>query len=95
LYLSAFASLRHPPSRRYYDRKRAEGKSHTAALTCLARRRVDVLHAMLRDRQPYRPAHLDPTAPRTANRLLPLDETDRDTFVVNRWSEGSFSGCSS
>lgn len=30
LYLSAFASLRHPPSRRYYDRKRAEGKSHTA-----------------------------------------------------------------
>jgi len=68
LYLSAFASLRHPPSRSYYDRKRAEGKSHTAALTCLARRRVDVLHAMLRDRQPYQPDHLDPTAPPTANK---------------------------
>lgn len=68
LYLSAFASLRHPPSRSYYDRKRAEGKSHTAALTCLARRRVDVLHAMLRDRQPYQPDHLDPTAPSTANK---------------------------
>lgn len=68
LYLSAFASLRHPPSRSYYDRKRAEGKSHTAALTCLARRRVDVLRAMLRDRQPYQAEHLDPTAPRTANK---------------------------
>jgi transposase len=63
LYLSAFASLRHSSSRAYYDRKRAEGKNHTAALTCLARRRVDVLHAMLRDRQTYQPEHLDPTAP--------------------------------
>ncbi|HEU4543070.1 MAG TPA: transposase, partial [Jiangellaceae bacterium] len=58
LYMSAFASLKHPPSRTYYDRKRAEGKSHTAALTCLARRRVDVLHAMIRDRQTYQPGHL-------------------------------------
>lgn len=58
LYMSAFASLKHPPSRTYYDRKRAEGKSHTAALTCLARRRVDVLHAMIRDRQTYQPDHL-------------------------------------
>jgi transposase len=58
LYMSAFASLKHPPSRTYYDRKRAEGKSHTAALTCLARRRVDVLHAMIRDRQTYQPNHL-------------------------------------
>lgn len=60
LYISAFASLKHPPSRSYYDRKRAEGKSHTAALTCLARRRVDVMHAMIRDRQTYRPDHLNP-----------------------------------
>jgi transposase len=72
LYISAFASLKHPPSRAYYDRKRAEGKSHTAALTCLARRRVDVLYAMLRDRCPYQPdvpsrtvqrATAPPTAP--------------------------------
>jgi hypothetical protein len=55
--MSAFASLKHQPSRTY-DRKRAEGKSHTAALTCLARRRVDVLHAMIRDRQTYHPDHL-------------------------------------
>jgi hypothetical protein len=51
--LSAFASLKDPASRAYYDRKRAAGKRHNAALICLARRRVDVLHAMLRNRTPY------------------------------------------
>jgi transposase len=52
-FLAAFASLAHPPSRAYYDRKRAQGKRHNAALICLARRRCDVLFAMLRDNQPY------------------------------------------
>jgi len=55
-FLSAFAALRADPnSRAYYDRKRAEGKKHNAALICLARRRCDVIHAMLRNRQPYQP----------------------------------------
>ena len=49
LYLSAFASLRDPDSRAYYDRKKAEGKRHNQALIALARRRSDVLFAMLRD----------------------------------------------
>ena len=49
LFLSAFAALHDPDSRAYYDRKRAAGKKHNAALICLARRRVDVLHAMLRN----------------------------------------------
>jgi transposase len=53
LFLSAFASLADPTSRAYYDRKRAEKKRHNAALICLARRRVDVIYAMLRDRRPY------------------------------------------
>ena len=53
LFLSAFASLADPTSRAYYDRKRAQGKRHNAALICLARRRIDVLYAMLRDRKPY------------------------------------------
>jgi transposase len=53
LFLAAFASLKHPPSRAYYDRKRAEGKRHNQAVLCLARRRVDVLHAMLSRCQPY------------------------------------------
>jgi len=55
LFLSAFASLSDPTSRDYYDRKRKNGKRHNAALICLARRRVDVIYAMLRDRQPYQP----------------------------------------
>lgn len=53
LFLSAFASLSDPASRAYYDRKRKEGKRHNAALVCLARRRLDVLHAMLRTKTPY------------------------------------------
>jgi transposase len=49
-YQSAFASLRSSPeSRAFYERKRAEGKRHTQALIALARRRVNVLWAMLRD----------------------------------------------
>ena len=50
LYQSAFASLRAvPESRAFYDRKRSEGKRHTQAVIALARRRVNVLWAMLRD----------------------------------------------
>ena len=55
LFLSAFASLVDPPSRAYYDRKRAQGKRHNAALICLARRRVDVLFAMTRASTTYQP----------------------------------------
>jgi transposase len=59
-YTSALISIqRCPASRAFYDRKRAEGKRHTQAVLALARRRVNVLWAMLRDQQPYleRPAH--------------------------------------
>lgn len=49
LFLSAFASLHDPVSRTYYDRKRAEGKKHNQAVIALARRRCNVLFAMLRD----------------------------------------------
>lgn len=56
-YLSAFASLRTTPSSRAcYDRKRGEGKRHNQALIALARRRVNVLWAMLRDGESFRPA---------------------------------------
>gem|GEM_PF-2634237 len=40
---------------------RAEGKRHHQALIALARRKVNVLYAMLRDRQPFQappPLHL-------------------------------------
>jgi len=53
-FLAAFAALSDPTSRTYYDRKRNEGKKHNAALICLARRRCDVLFAMLRTKTHYR-----------------------------------------
>jgi transposase len=54
-YLAALSSLKNSPaSRAFYDRKRAEGKSHKQALIALARRRLNVLWAMLRDRTNYR-----------------------------------------
>ena len=56
MFLAAFASLRDPASKAFYDRKRTEGKRHNAALICLARRRCDVILAMLRTRKPYQPA---------------------------------------
>ncbi len=58
-FLTAFAALQDPTSRAYYDRKRAEGKKHNAALICQARRRYDVLYAMLRNGTHYR--HPEPT----------------------------------
>jgi transposase len=53
MFLSAFAALHDPDSRTFYDRKRAEGKRHNAALICLARRRCDVIHVMLRTNEHY------------------------------------------
>jgi transposase len=60
LFLSAFASLSDPTSRAYYDRKREQGKRHNAALICLARRRCDVLYAMIRKRKTYQPPTATP-----------------------------------
>ncbi|MFE3316176.1 transposase, partial [Embleya sp. NPDC059213] len=48
-FLSAFAAPADPASRSYHDRKIAQGKHHTQAPLRLARRRTDVLFAMLRD----------------------------------------------
>ena len=60
-YLAAMASLPVcPESKRYYQRKRAEGKRHEQALLCLARRRLNVLWAMLRDNTDY---HCSPPLP--------------------------------
>lgn len=53
-YLAALSSLKNSAaSRTYYDRKRGEGKSHKQALIALARRRINVLWAMLRDHTIY------------------------------------------
>jgi len=53
-YISALFSIRHcEDSRRFYERKRAEGKRHIQAVLALARRRVNVLWALLRDGRTY------------------------------------------
>ena len=57
LFLSAFAALRDPVSRIYYDRKISQGKRHNQDLIALARRRCDVLYAMLRDGTLYETEH--------------------------------------
>jgi transposase len=49
-YLSAEVAARHhPESRAYYERKRREGKNHKQAILALARRRINVIWALLRD----------------------------------------------
>jgi transposase IS116/IS110/IS902 family protein len=54
-WMSAFTAIRTcPESRAFYDKKRAEGKAHRQALMALARRRVNVLWALIRDGQTYR-----------------------------------------
>ncbi|MCU1548306.1 MAG: transposase, partial [Arthrobacter sp.] len=56
-YLSGLSALKTcPASRTYYDRKRTEGKTHIQAMLSLARRRLNVLWAMLRDGTRYTPA---------------------------------------
>ena len=57
MFLAAFASLRSPDSKAFYDRKRAEGKRHNAAVICLARRRCNVILAMINTQTPYRSSH--------------------------------------
>lgn len=48
-FLAAFAAIKTPESRAYYDRKRTQRMGHNQALIALARRRCDVIFAMLRD----------------------------------------------
>ncbi|MFC8793385.1 IS110 family RNA-guided transposase [Streptomyces cinereoruber] len=57
LYLSTQVSIFFcPVSKAYYDRKRKEGKGHKQAVIALARRRVNVLWAMIRDHTPFQAA---------------------------------------
>jgi transposase len=54
LYLSAQTSMtRDGPSRDYYLKKRGTGRTHQQAVIALARRRLDILWALLRDNRTY------------------------------------------
>jgi transposase len=56
-YTSALVGVHcDPNSRKFYDRKRAEGKKHVQAVLILAHRRVNVLWALIRDRRCYQVA---------------------------------------
>jgi hypothetical protein len=42
-----------PTSKAFYQRKRAEGKNHKQAVLALARRRLNVLWALIRDNRTF------------------------------------------
>ncbi|AJC61436.1 IS110 family transposase [Streptomyces sp. 769] len=53
-YMSAMVAARScPVSKAFYERKRAEGKGHRQAIIALARRRLNVLWALMRDGRPF------------------------------------------
>ncbi len=53
-YLSAQVAATHcPESKAFYQRKRAEGKTHKQAVLALARRRLNVLWALIRDHRVF------------------------------------------
>ena len=57
MFLAAFVATQHDPdARAYYQRKRDEGKKHNAAVICVARRRCDLIHAMLTNATPNDPS---------------------------------------
>jgi transposase len=64
-YLSAQTSMmRAGPNRDYYLKKREHGRTHSQAVIALARRRVDVLWALLRDNRTWEKA--PPALPQAA-----------------------------
>ena len=61
--LLAFNQIRwNEQARSYYDRKRASGKGHWAALRCLGRQLCRIVFRMLNSNRPYRPANSMATA---------------------------------
>ena len=56
MYTAAFVATQHDPDARgYYLRKIAQGKEHNAAVICVARRRCNIILAMLKTGTPYQP----------------------------------------
>ena len=56
MFIAAYIATRYDPdARAYYQHKRAQGKKHNAAVICVARRRCNIILAMLKTRTPYQP----------------------------------------
>ena len=61
MFQAAFVAAQHDPNARaYYQQKRAEGKRHNAAVICVARKRCDIILAMLKTQTPYQPTQHQP-----------------------------------
>ena len=61
LLTAAFVAAQHDPdARAYYQRKRSEGKRHNAGVVCVARRRRNIILAMLKTQTPYQPTQPQP-----------------------------------
>ena len=59
MYMSALTAIRcDPHSKAYYQRKRDEGKRPIPATICLARRRTNVLYALIRDARRGQPKYV-------------------------------------
>lgn len=77
LWYSAFASIKtHGRSKEYYQAKRAAGKRHNAAVMALARRRLNVMFAMVKNSEFYddnrqAPPHRRTTTPATTPAAAP------------------------
>lgn len=57
MFIAAFVATQFDPTAKaYYQRKRAEGKRHNAAVICVARRRCDLILAMLKNQTAYDPS---------------------------------------
>ncbi len=57
MFIAAFVATQFDPdAKAYYQRKRDEGKRHNAAVICVARRRCDLILAMLKNQTPYDPS---------------------------------------
>ena len=56
MFIAAFVASQHDPdARAYYLQKRAQGKEHNAAVIRVARRRCNIILAMLKTQTPYQP----------------------------------------
>ena len=62
-------------AKRYYDKKRAEGKKHNQALRCLARHMVRVIWSMLRDGRDYKIREVE-----TSQKVV-IDQNQESTFI--------------
>ena len=70
MFQAAFVATQHDPdARACYLRKRAEGKRHNAAVICVARRRCNIILAMVKTRTPL-PTPTTRKTPKSAPRRL-------------------------